>query len=89
MLDSEGDLILVQELYVGTEEDALLLWSRDMELPAASAQMEEEYQQLLDAYDAPNAPVKAAVIAVEHGTVPDDGETLGRNVQETVVSGGD
>lgn len=87
MLDSEGNLIPVQELYLGTEEDALLLWSRDMELPAASDRVEAEYQQLLDAYDAPNAPVKAAVIAVEHGTVPDDGEELGRAVQETMVCG--
>lgn len=85
MLDSAGNLIPVQEMYLGTQENHILLWQRDMELPAANAQVEEAYQQMLDAYAAPNAPEQPTVITVIHGTAGDQETESSGHVHETVV----
>lgn len=85
MLNSQGDLILVQEIYLGTPKDSILLWQRGMELPAADKAAEESYQMLLDAYDAPNAPIQPAVIEVIHGKVQKENNMLGDHLEETAV----
>lgn len=85
MLDSEGNLIPVEKIYLGTEGDGVLLWERGTDLPAADLRIEENYRDLLDAYDAPNAPVQHAVISVIQGIVDEYEVQSHENVQETVV----
>lgn len=85
MLDSAGNLIPVQEIYLGTEADGVLLWARDMELPAAGDRIEDDYRNLLDAYGAPNAPVQPAVISVVHGTESGNWEEPEDGREETMV----
>lgn len=68
-----GELVEVTAVYAGTPENAVLLWEAGMELPAAPAWVEEEYRQLEDAFNAPNAPVRPATIHTIQGVQDTDG----------------
>ena len=88
MRTSSGELMAVQEMYLGTPGNCILLWERGMELPAATAEQEAEYQELLDAFAAPNAPEKADVLNVHYEDAGmDEAATEEPRIEETVVCG--
>jgi len=71
LLDN-GQRVDVSAIYVGTPEDAQLLWKAGIELPAAPEWVEERYRQLEEAYNAPNAPERPATIHTIQGVQDTD-----------------
>lgn len=68
--------------------ESILVWEVGMALPAASANTEEEFRDLEDAYAAANAPEKPDTLRVTHlEPTSEPGGSCGGNVQETVVGG--
>lgn len=70
-------------------EDHILVWELGKEMPAAGENTEEEYQNMKDAYAAPNAPeepnpITTRRVAHENGDIS---WVDGDKVEETVVSG--
>lgn len=72
-------------------DDLVLFWERDMELPPASQSKEEQYQQLQDAFAAPNAPEKPEVLTVVEAPSQDQYWDSGPSdaIEETSVSSSD
>lgn len=85
-LTENGEVVEVSAVYAGTPENAVLLWETGAELPPAPAYVEEDYRQLEDAYNAPNAPERPATIHVIQGVPDTDGSQSSdfSSVSETV-----
>lgn len=71
-------------------DDLVLFWEAGMELPPASEAKEEQYRQIRESFEAPNAPAMPAPLNVvtldqdEQSSIP---FVPGGNIEETVVPG--
>lgn len=66
--------------------EAIMVWTLGQDMPPASLASEEEYQQMLESYAAPNAPEMADRF-VKLEPAEEQYHEPGEDVEETVVSG--